>query len=243
MTDAAPAPEVYRLSMEKLPRAMARARRLAVVQALLVLTALVAAVELVGWGLPTATDFSLVLWGTGVVLLPVVIWRAGLRVRRRWNAFELSIGPTNMRCAARGSGRITMRLDAVSSVTEGASGLVVRSSEPAVIHIPITVEGYADVRARLERRYGIGPRADALAWCAALVGSGLAAALAAPVWGRSGCVALGVLACQAAAALVAATEVRWHPRLDRRRKLGAFVVLAVAAALPVIGLLTTDPGP
>jgi hypothetical protein len=238
MTDVgAPAPEVYRLSMEKLPLAVARARRLALVLTLVVATALVAAISLPLREAPLATDASLALWGLAAVLVPYILWRTRVRVRRRWNAFELSIGPTNMRCAARGSGRVTMRLDAIASVTEGATGLVVRSNEDgAVIHIPRTVEGFIAVRARLERVRGITARADARAWCGALFASGLVAAFTASVWGRDGCVAAGVLACQAAAAYAAGVEIWWHPRLAGARKLGALAVLGAATLLPVCGL-------
>jgi hypothetical protein len=239
MTDVgAPAPEVYRLSMEKLPLAVARAGRLALVQLLVVVTALVAVISLPMRESTVATDASLVLWALAAASLPYVLWRARLRVRRRWNAFELSIGPTNMRCAARGSGRVTMRLDEIASVTEGATGLVVRSNEAgAVIRIPRTVEGFVAVRARLDRVRAITASADARAWCVALVASGLVAALTVSVWGRDGCVAGGVLACQAAAAYAAGVEIRWHPRLSRPRKLGALALLGAATLLPGCALV------
>jgi hypothetical protein len=241
MTDVgAPAPEVYRLSMEKLPAAVGRARRLAAVGVLVAVTALVAPISFALGGTTAATDLSLVLWGLGVVLLPYVLWRTRLRVRRRWNAFELSIGPTNMRCAARGAGRVTLPLGEIDSVTEGASGLVVRASRSgAAIRIPRTVEGFVDVRARLARRFAIEARADAAVWCGALVASGLLVAATASVWGRAGCLAVGVLACQGAAAYAAGVEVRWHPRLGRGGKLAALAALALAAALPLIGLVAT----
>jgi hypothetical protein len=240
MPDAAPAPEVYRLSMEKLPLAVRRARRVAVVQMLAGITALVALVSLASSG-AAATDVSLVMWGLGVVLLPYAVWQAGVRVRRRWNAFELSIGPTNMRCAARGSGRVTMALDEISSITEGASGLVVRAAPSGlVIRIPRTVEGFLDVRARLERRRAIAPRADAILWCAALAGAGLLAAATASFWARAGCLAAGVVALQAAAAFAVAVEVRWHPRLPLGRKLLALALLAAATALPPLALITHE---
>jgi hypothetical protein len=241
MTDVgAPAPEVYRLSMEKLPAAVGRARRLTLVQVLAVVTALVTAISAVFRG-PGGTDASLVVWGLGVVILPYVLWQARVRVRRRWNAFELSIGPTNMRCAARGSGRVTLALDEIGSITEGASGLVVRSSQSdAVIRIPRTVEGFVDVRRRLGGRRPITARADALVWCGALLGAGFLAAATVPVWGRAGCVAAGIVACQAAAAFAAAVEVRWHPRLGPSLKLAAYAALAGAAALPVIALAAEE---
>ena len=177
MTDVgAPAPEVYRLSMEKLPAAVGRARRLTVVEVLVGVTAIVAVISAVFHG-TGATDASLVVWGLGAVFLPYALWQARLRVRRRWNAFELSIGPTNMRCAARGAGRVTLPLDEIGSITEGASGLVIRSSRSdAVIRIPRTVEGFLDVRARLAGRHAIAARADVLAWCGVLLGTGSLAA-------------------------------------------------------------------
>jgi hypothetical protein len=240
MTDVgAPAPEVYRLSMEKLPLAVGRARRVMVVQALLIVTAIVAGFSLLLRGTGAGTDVGLVLWGLAVLTLPYAIWRAGLRVRRRWNAFELSIGPTSLRCAARGAGRVTMRLDEIASITEGASGLVVRTRDD-VIRIPLTVEGFLDVRARLAGVRAISRRADALGWCAALLLAGVLAFLTSPVWGRVGCIALGVIACQAAAVAAAGVEVRWHPRLPRAGKLAALAALAVAAALPVVSLLAPE---
>ena len=154
MTDVgAPAPEVYRLSMEKLPLAVGRARRLALLELLVAATALVAVAELALRGSTAATDAALVVWGLAAVGFPYVLWRAGQRVRRRWNAFELSIGGDTLRCAARGAGRVIMRLDEIASIAEGAGGLVVRSSDPGVVvRIPRTVEGFVDVRARLAAR-------------------------------------------------------------------------------------------
>jgi hypothetical protein len=237
MTAGAPAPEVYRLSMEKLPAAVGRAWRLTVVGVLAGVTALVAAISAAFPGTTAATDVSLVLWGLGVVLLPYVLWRTRLRVRRRWNAFELSIGPTNMRCAARGSGRVTIALDEIDSVTEGASGLVVSASRSgASIHVPRTVEGFLDVRSRLARRYPIVPRADAAVWTGGVLAAGLVFAATASLWSRAGCVAWGVLVSEVAAAYAAGVEVRWHPRLSRGRKLAALGALGLGAVLPALGL-------
>jgi hypothetical protein len=236
----APAPEVYRLSMEKLPLAAGRMRRLAFVQALAGVTVFVAVLTLALRNSSASTDAALVIWGFAVVVVPYVWWRAGLRVRRRWNAFELSIGPTSMRCAARGSGRVTMRLDEIASITEGASGLVVRSSRPGgVIRIPLMVEGFVDVRARLAAHRAITVRADALLWCGVLLGTGLVGAATAWLWSRSGCVAFGVLATQGAAGIAAGVEIRWHPCLSRAQKVPALVVVVVAAVLPVLGLVAS----
>ncbi|HVU50885.1 MAG TPA: hypothetical protein VHL80_09375 [Polyangia bacterium] len=235
-TAGAPAPEVYRLSMEKLPLAVGRARRLTVVQVLAGVTALVALTSL-GLSGTVATDASLVVWGLGVVFLPYALWRARLVVRRRWNAFELSLGPTNMRCAARGYGRVTIPLDEITSITEGASGLVVRAAGGTVIRIPRTVEGFVDVRARLERRRPIAARTDAALWSGALAALALPVAWIALFWGRRGCLAAAVFSCQAAAVWAAGVEVRWHPRLSRGRKLVALAALAFALALPALAFV------
>src|SRR5450432_1248230 len=155
----AAAPEVFRLSMEKLPLAAGRVRRLAFVEVLAAMTALLAVIEGAFGGSELATDVALTLIILTIVGLPYVYWRAGQRVRRRWNAFELSIGPTNMRCAARGAGRVTIALDAIASITEGSAGLVVRATEPGVvIRVPKFVEGFVDVRARLAARRPIAAR-------------------------------------------------------------------------------------
>jgi hypothetical protein len=134
-----------------------------------------------------------------------------------------------------------MALDEIASVTEGASGLVVRSSRSgSVIRIPRTVEGFVDVRARLDRRRGITARPDALIWCGGLIGSGLVAAATVSIWGRAGVVAAGVLACQASAVFAAGAEIWGHPHLAPRRKLGALAVLVVAAVLPACGLAVRE---
>src|SRR5450432_1535006 len=151
----AAAPEVFRLSMEKLPLAAGRVRRLAFVEVLAAMTALLAVIEGAFGGSELATDVALTLIILTIVGLPYVYWRAGQRVRRRWNAFELSIGPTNMRCAA----RVAIALDAIASITEGSAGLVVRATEPGVvIRVPKFVEGFVDVRARLAARRPIAAR-------------------------------------------------------------------------------------
>jgi hypothetical protein len=236
MTDVgARAPEVYRLSMEKLPFAQARARRIAVVEVLAGTTALVALLELVGRGAAVATDAALVVWGLAAALLPYFMWSAAKRVRRRANAFELSIGGETLRCAARGAGRVVIRLEDIATITEGMEGLVVRSSAPGVVvRIPRVVEGFVDVRTRLGKHRPIEGTSDALAWPAAAVGTGLLAAATAFLWGRSGCVAAGVLLFQAAAVFAIASEIRWHPRLARGAKLTTFAVLAASVAAPVV---------
>lgn len=233
----APAPEVYRLSMEKLPLAVGRARRAAFVGALVVVTVLLALVALAFDGSGLGTDIGLVIWGLSILLVPYAAWTAGTRIRRRWNAFELSIGPQTLRCAARGYGRVTIRFDEITSVTEGASGLIVRAAEQGlVIRIPNTVEGFLDARARLAARRPISPRGDAFLWCSALVVSGLLALGSVWVWGRSGCVAAGVVATQAAAVFAVGAEVRWHPRMTQGTKWLALAVIGVAALLPACGL-------
>jgi hypothetical protein len=244
MTDVgAPAPEVYRLSMEKLPLATARAQRFALLQVLVGATALVSVVELALRGSAAATDAALVVWGLAAVGLPYVLWWAGRRLRRRWNAFELSIGGETLRCAARGAGRTVMRLDEIASIVESASGLVVRSSEPGiVVRIPRTVEGFLDVRARLAARRPIEAGAEPLWWCATLVCTGLLAAATAFVWSRSACVAAGVLLCQVAAAVSGGLEILRHPRLPRPPKAAALLIIFVAALLPLLGLTLASIG-
>jgi hypothetical protein len=232
----ATAPEVFRLSMERLPRAARRARRFALVEVLGAATALVAVVEVLLGRSELATDLALALWGLTAVALPYLLWRAGLRVRRRWNAFELALGNETIRCAARGSGRVILRLDEVESISEGGGGLVVRGRAGEVIRIPVAVEGYLEVRRRLAKRFSLDARPDALAWCAALVGAGLLAAVTASLWGRRPCVGIGVLLCQAAAAVAVALELRVHPRLSRAGKLAAVAVAVTSAALPLVGL-------
>jgi hypothetical protein len=244
MTDVgAPAPEVYRLSMEKVPLAVGRAWRIAVLQVLVGTTAFLAVFTLALRGTGATVDAGLVVWGLAVVLLPYVVWRAGRRVRRYWNAFELSIGGETLRCAAKGSGRVTIRLNEIAELVEGAGGLLVRSSRPGVlVRIPKTVEGYVDVRARLAAGRSIATSPDALLWCVALVGSGLGAAATASLWIRVPCVAAGVLLCQVAAAVVGGAEIRRHPRLSRGGKIRALVVVAAATALPVLGLVARSLG-
>ena len=244
MTDVgAPAPEVYRLSLEKLPLAVGRSRRFALLELLVAVTALVAVAELALRGSAAATDTTLGLWGLAAVASPYVLWRAKQRVRRRWNAFELSIGGETLRCAARGAGRVIMRLDEIASIAEGSGGLVVRSSEPGVVvRIPRTVEGFLDVRARLAARRPIEGGQGALWWCVALVGIGLLASATAFAWGRSPSVAAGVLLCQLTAAVTGALEIRWHPRLPRSKKVGALLAIVVAAVLPLVGLVLASPG-
>jgi hypothetical protein len=239
----APAPEVYRLSMEKLPLAVGRARRLALLELLVAATALVAVVELALRGSAAATDVALVVWGLAAVGVPYVLWRAKQRVRRRWNAFELSIGGETLRCAARGAGRVIMRLDDIASIAEGAGGLVVRSSaRGVVVRIPRTVEGFVDVRARLAARRPIEGGQGALWWCAGLVGTGLLASATAFVWGRSASVAAGVLLCQVTAAVAGALDIRWHPRMPRSKTSAALLAIIVAAVLPVVGLALASLG-
>ena len=66
-----------------------------------------------------------VLIGIGFAIgfvVPYAAWTAGGRVRRRWNAFELSIGPQTVRCAARGHGRVTIRFDELKRNPTFAAG-------------------------------------------------------------------------------------------------------------------------
>jgi hypothetical protein len=228
MTDVdGPAPEVYRLSMEKLPVAVARAWRLAVVQVFAAATALTAALTARASSPHEAADTAMILGTLALVALPYVLWRAGRRVRRYWNAFEAAIGPTTVRVAAKGEGRVTIKQADVSAIREGVGGLVVRSVEPGVaVRIPRTAEAYADARARLAAVRPIQRKAEALPWTAGLLLAGLAVALV----GSSARVAPGLgialVLCQAAVAVFVAGELRSSPLLAPSTR-----SLAVAAAI------------
>jgi hypothetical protein len=239
MTDVGrPAPEVYRLSMEKLPFAVARERRLAATKLFLVATAGIALVRLLVDTPQEAVDVSAAVLTLAVLGLPYVLWAVGRRVRRRWNAFELSIGPESMRAAAKGAGRITIRHDQVTEVIEGGTGLHVRSSEPGlVLHVPRTVEGYLDVRARLGALRPIRPRADARAWCLAALVGGARGAASAPRWGYIPGLGVGVVATQLAFAVFVGCEVHAHPHLGRGAKAAALALVALAGLAPLAGLV------
>ena len=233
-----PAPEVYRLSMEKLPLAVGRARRMAFLRLAVATTAVVALLTPLASSPPDAVDVALVVALLALVAIPYVLWRAGRRVRRHWNAFELAIGADTVRVAAKGEGRVTIRRDDVTSIVEGATGLLVRSAQPGdVVHVPRTVEGYLDVRTRLGTLRPISPRADALAWCFAVAGAGaVGAAVALPLWERAPGIAGGLIVSQVALAVFAAFEIAGHPGLGRGAKFVAIALISVAGVAPLLGL-------
>jgi hypothetical protein len=239
MTDVGrPAPEVYRLSMEKLPLAVGRAWRLSLLKLVIATTAVIAALTPLAPTRHDAVDVALVLALVSVVALPYVVWRAGRRVRRHWNAFELAIGADTIRVAAKGEGRVTIRRDQVTRIVEGGMGLVVHSAEPGVvIHVPRTVESYLDARARLAALRPIERRINALGWCVASVASGGALLAAAPFWLRAPGIGGGLVLCQAAFAVFAAFEIAAHPGLGRRVRGAAIVAVALAGLVPLAGFM------
>jgi hypothetical protein len=171
MTDVGrPSTEVYRQSIEKLPRAVWRARRRAAVHFALFAAALIAFVPLIPGEPGEAVDRALILATLALFASPYFLWRAGRRVRRYWNAFELSIGAESMRVAAKGAGRISIQRDEVSDITEGTDGLEVTSRAGPVAQVPTTVEGYEDARARLAAWSPIRWRVGTLRWGLGLVG-------------------------------------------------------------------------
>jgi hypothetical protein len=117
-----------------------------------------------------AIDLALVLATLCLFSSPYFLWRAGRRVRRYWNAFELSIGAESMRVAAKGAGRVSIRRDEVSEITEGTDGLEVTSRTGAVAQVPTTVEGYVDARARLAAWAPVRWRVSDVRWGGMLVG-------------------------------------------------------------------------
>lgn len=236
-----PSTEVYRQSIEKLPRAVWRARRRAVVNFVLVAATGISLVTLIPAEPGEAVDRALVLATLALFASPYFVWRAGRRVRRYWNAFELSIGAEAMRVAAKGAGRISIRRDEVDQITEGTDGLDVTSSAGQIAQVPTTVEGYVDARSRLAAWSPIRWRVEGRRWGAALLGlAGLLGGLmfAVPA-ARSFAVAFLILHLDTSARV--ASELRANPRLSAPRKalsvaiaLGSTVLLlalAVASAL------------
>ena len=52
-------------------------------------------------------------------------------VRRRWNAYELAVGPNTVRSTAKGSGRVTIQRAEITSIVEDSdSGSMPRSRSP-----------------------------------------------------------------------------------------------------------------
>lgn len=227
-------PEVYRLNMAKLPLAVGRAWRFELLRLLVAATALTALLTAVVSTPREALDAALAVFGIVLVALPYVLWRAGRRIRRHWNAFELAVGAETVRIAAKGGGRVTIRHDEIAAVVERAGGLDVTSVAPGVvIHVPRTVEAYSDVRARLATLRPIAVRPEALAWSAALVVASLVVSAAITFPRVPGGLALGLMLCQMAMALVVAGEVRGNPILSPGKRALAVLVAIGAALLPV----------
>jgi hypothetical protein len=234
MVDAArPSTEVYRQSIEKLPRAMRRAQRTAAVRVVVGTALLVALTSLIPTAsAETAIDRALVLALLGLLSSPYFMWRAGRLVRRYWNAFELSIGAESMRVSAKGAGRVSIRRDAVRSITEDTDGLDVTSVEGDVAQVPTTVEGYVDARARLAAWHGISWRINDVRWCAALVGFAALLGGIAFVFPRAEALAASLVAIHLAMSVSVAIEIHGDPRLSAPRKLLSSVfALGTTAAL------------
>lgn len=239
MTDVGrPAPEVYRLSMEKLPFAVARARRVAAVRLCLVAMAALVLVRLIVESPQETVDVAMVVLVLAVLALPYVLWRVGRRVRRHWNAFEFSIGADSLRGAGKGAGRVTIRRDELADVIEGGTGLYLRSSQPGVaFHVPRTVEGYLDVRARLGAIRPVRARADAWPWCLAALAGGVLGAASAPLWGHVPGLGFAVIGSQLAFAVFVGFELNAHPHLGRGAKAGAILLVALAGLAPLAALV------
>ena len=237
MVDVArPATEVYRQSIEKLPRAMRRAQRTAAVRVVLGTALLVALMTPLPGSAEAAIDRALLVAGLGLLSSPYFMWRAARRVRRYWNAFELSIGADSMRVSAKGAGRVSIRRDGVRSITEDTDGLDVTSVEDDVAQVPTTVEGYVDARARLAAWHSITWRINDLRWCAALAAFAVLLGGLAFVLPPAAPFAAALVAIHLAMSTTVASEIRGDPRLGAARKLasiafalGSTVALTVAA--------------
>jgi hypothetical protein len=232
-----PSSEVYRLNMAKLPLAVGRAWRFEVLRILVAATVLTALLTALADTPREALDASAVVLAIVVVALPYQLWRTARMIRRYWNAFELAVGAEAVRVAAKGGGRVTIRRDEIASVLEGARGLIVTSVQPGVfVDIPNTVEAYSDVRARLAALRPIAPRPETFGWIAALVFAGLVITAAAAFPQVPGGLAIGLVLCQVAGAVVVAGEVRSNPALPSARRALVVLVAIVVALLPVGGL-------
>lgn len=232
-----PAPEVYRLSMAKLPLAVGRAQRFEVLRVFAVATVVTALLTALTSTPSEALDVALVMGAVAILALPYALWRAGRLVRRHWNAFELAVGSGTVRAVAKGEGRVTIPHGDIASISEGVAGLDVRSIQPGVVvRIPRTVEAYADVRARLAAVRPIAVRPEAVAWCGAVVGGGVLAALAMVLPRVPGGVALGLMLCQWAGVVVVAGELRGSPLLAPGTKTVGVGVALGSALLPIAGL-------
>jgi hypothetical protein len=233
-----PAPEVYRLSMEKLPLAVARARRVASLKVAVAATIVVALLTPFTASPSSAVDVALVVALLAFLVLPYVLWRVGTRARRHWNAFELAIGADSIRLAAKGAGRVIVRRDEITRIVEGGTGLTVHSAEPGVsVYVPRWVEGYLDARARLAAVRPISRRADEVRWAAACVAAGGALVATAFLWAREPAIGGGLVVCQAAFAVFAAFEIVGHPALSGGARAATLAAIAAAGLAPALGLL------
>jgi hypothetical protein len=233
MTDVGrPPTEVYRQSIEKLPRAVWRARRRTAVHVLLAMATLIAFATLIPAEPEDAIDLALILATLGLFASPYFLWRAGRRVRRYWNAFELSIGAESMRVAAKGAGRVSIRRDEVSTIIEDTDGLDVLSRSGEIAQVPTTVEGYGDARARLGAWAPIRWRIHDVRWGALLVGFALLLGGVLLRVRQAGSLAIALLILHLDFSVRVANEIRANPHLSRPRK-----VLGVMIALGSTGLL------
>jgi hypothetical protein len=233
-----PPAEVYRLSMEKLPIALGRAYRVWTLRVVVVTTVVAACLALVISTPQEHLDAVLLLAALALVTLPYVLWRARRRVRRYWNAFEMSIGAELMRVAAHGSGRITIRRDEVAAIVEGNGGLLVRSVQPGVVvRVPRTIEGYVDVRARLSNWKPITARPDAALWSGAIVTAALGGAATLSLWARlPGLAAAGWFSVAAVAAF-GSLEVAGDPHLSRASKVRSVLIMVSAALVLLVSVI------
>ncbi|HVZ72663.1 MAG TPA: hypothetical protein VHJ20_09840 [Polyangia bacterium] len=234
MTIARPPTEVYRQSVEKLPRAMGRAQRDAALGVVVGAAALIALTS----ALPESFergDLAFVVGITALLASPYFLWRAGRRVRRYWNAFEMSIGVDSMRVAAKGMGRVTIQRADVVAIVETSRGLEVVAADGDVAHVPMTAEGYVDARARLGAWHEITWRAQDLRALVALVVLASLAGAAIFVGRAQPTLAAALVMVQIAAGIFFVDEVRASPHLPFARK--AFVALVAAGTtLALLGL-------
>lgn len=230
-------PEVYRLNMAKLPLAVGRAWRFEVLRILVLATVVTALLSLLAETAREALDASLAVLAIVVVVLPYQLWRTARQIRRHWNAFELAVGAETVRVAAKGGGRVTIKHGEIAAILEGAAGLEVRSIEPnVVVHVPSLVEAYPDVRGRLAALRPIAPRPEVLGRTTALVATAAVIAVAVTFPRVPGGLAIGLVLCQVAGAVLVAGDIRANPTLARSKRALAVLVVLVAALLPVGGL-------
>jgi hypothetical protein len=231
-------PEVYRLSMEKLPVEVGHAYRLWILRIVLVASALAGLSSLLASSPQGEGDAPLVVAMLAMLAVPVVLWSARRRVRRYWNAFELTIGVDVMRVAARGRGRTTIRRAEVRSIIEGKAGLFIAGEPPGTVAwIPRTVEGYGDARERLSAWHAVTARREDRRWVSALVvlllGATAGLQLWAPPAGVVGSVFLGLCA----VAAFGVTEIVGHPETSLASKMLNVSVIVGAALVLFVGVI------